>query len=43
MQLDSTQQTRRSYANFCGKIDALTDHDVIWTSYIDVVIVSHAP
>jgi hypothetical protein len=33
MQLNYTQQTMRSYTDFCMQINFLTDRDIVWTSY----------
>jgi hypothetical protein len=30
LQLSWTEQTRRSYLDFVGQIDTLTDHEVVW-------------
>ena len=43
MQLDYTQQTRRSYADFHGQIDSLVDRQVIWTLYTVDAITTRAP
>jgi hypothetical protein len=41
LQLSWTEQTRRS--DFVGQIDSLTDRDVIWQSYTDALVTTHAP
>jgi hypothetical protein len=43
MQLSFTQLNRRLYDDFVRQIDALTDRDVIWTSYTDAVIEERTP
>jgi hypothetical protein len=37
------EQTRRSYLDFVGQIDTLTDREVIWQSYTDALVAARAP
>jgi hypothetical protein len=43
LQLSWTEQTRRSYLDFVGQIDTLTDREVIWQSYTDALVATRAP
>ena len=36
-------QTKRTYKDFVGQFDALTDADVRWTPYSEEAVVSRAP
>jgi hypothetical protein len=42
MQLSWTEQTRRSYLDFVGQIDNLTDIEVIWQPFTDALVTAHA-
>jgi hypothetical protein len=41
--LSWTDQTKRSYLDFVGQIDTLTDREVIWQSYTNALVVARAP
>jgi hypothetical protein len=37
------KQTRRSYLDFVGQIDTLTNREVIWQLYTDALVAARAP
>jgi hypothetical protein len=43
LHLSWTEQTRRSYLDFVGQIDTLTDSEVIWHLYTDALVAARAP
>jgi hypothetical protein len=43
LQLSWTEQTRRSYLDFVGQVDTLTDRGITWQSYTDALVATRAP
>jgi hypothetical protein len=37
------EQIRRSYLDFVGQIDTLTDCEVIWPPYTNALVAAHLP
>jgi hypothetical protein len=37
------EHTRRSYLDFVGQIDNLTDRKVIWQPFTNALVAAHAP